>query len=164
MSSTRQVVSATQSTPFIYRFLLLGIEPFLVTAGAIMVSVKPAAYADAMTRGSIPFAQGNAFIYTQIGGSWLYFAFIEGVVMRMFDDLALWRVLCTGMLLSDIWYCAGTVQGVGGLANWANLAAWTDDDWITMVSTLPMVIVRVLIVLGIGVKRAEDRVSDAKLK
>ncbi|RSL56825.1 hypothetical protein CEP53_006660, partial [Fusarium sp. AF-6] len=104
-----------------------------------------------MTRGSIPFAQSNAFIYTQIGGSWLYFAFIEGVVMRMFDDLALWRVLCTGMLLSDIWYCAGTVQGVGGLANWTNLAAWTDDDWITMVSTLPMVIVRVLIVLGIGV-------------
>ncbi len=120
-----------------------------------MAATKPAAYLSTMTRGAGTFAAGDAFLYTELTGAWLFFAFVEAVVLRVYDDLALWRLLCAGMLLSDAAYVHSAAQAVGGWSAWATLAEWTTDDWIVLATTAPPVLVRILIVLGIGIRRQQ---------
>lgn len=111
----------------------------------------PPNYLTTMTRHQVAFASDTRFLYTELGGAWLYFAFVEAVVFRMFDDLRLWRILCAGMLLSDFAYCHSAAQAVGGWGPWCTLSEWTVEDWTVLVTTAPMVLSRILIVLGVGI-------------
>ncbi|KAL1848936.1 hypothetical protein VTK73DRAFT_9981 [Phialemonium thermophilum] len=151
-SAAPATVSAEASVPFVYRLVLTTIEPLFATSGALMAFRSPAAYLSTMTRGATFFLPDTAFVYTELGGAWLLFAFLEAVVLRAFDDLRLWRLLCAGMLLSDAAYCHSAAQAVGGWAQWVVLSRWTAEDWLVFWSTAPMVLVRVLIVLGVGVR------------
>jgi hypothetical protein len=146
-------VSARASVPYIYGLILLTIEPLLAVMGSVLVLVDPSTYLGSITRHSVSFAPDTAFLYTSLGGAWMYFAFVEAVVLRLFDDLALWRVLCLGMLLSDFAFCHSTAQAVGGWAAYVRIADWTAEDWVAFATTAPMVLTRISIVLGVGVKR-----------
>ncbi|KAK1764944.1 hypothetical protein QBC33DRAFT_456243 [Phialemonium atrogriseum] len=153
-AETTGAVSATASIPFTYRLILTTLEPLFATSGAILAFRTPGQYLSTMTRHSTAFADNTTFLYTELGGAWLYFAFVEAVVLRAFDDLRLWQLLCAGMLLSDAAYCHSAAQAVGGWGSWATLSEWTVEDWVVLVTTAPMVLVRVLIVLGVGVRHA----------
>ena len=147
------IVSAKASLPVIYRLILTVIEPLLATSGVLLAFFNPADYLATMTRGSVSYAPETAFLYTELGGAWLHFAFIEAVVLRAFDDLRLWRVLCVGMLLSDAAYFHSAAQGVGGWGPWLALAEWTASDWLVFWTTAPMTLTKILVVLGVGVRR-----------
>jgi hypothetical protein len=138
----------------IYRLIITTIEPLFAASGALLAFRDPQSYLATMTRHSIAFTAGSTFLYTELGGAWLYFAFNEAVVLRLFDDLRLWRLLCFGMLLSDVAYCHSAAQAVGGWRAWAILGDWTAEDWVVFWTTTPMVLTRILIVLGIGLKKA----------
>lgn len=147
-----RTISATSSIPLAYRLLITTVEPALALGGALLALTTPAAYLATMTRDTGIFTSNSEFLYTELGGAWLYFAFVEAVVLRLHDDLRLWRVLCLGMLLSDVAYCHSAAQAVGGWGSWAMLADWTAQDWVVLVTTAPMVLARLLIVLGVGVR------------
>lgn len=166
MPSPTGTVSAKAAVPFAYRLILLTIEPFLaVVLGSLLVFLDPATYLGSVTRHAVPFTPDTTFLYTALGGSWLYFAFVEVVVLRLFDDLALWRVLCAGMLLSDVAFCHSTAQAVGGWGAYSVLSAWTVEDWLAFVMTAPMVLTRMLIVAGIGLQRKDAQgISAVKAK
>lgn len=149
------IIPATTTIPFPYRFILTTIEPLLSFGGAILVLASPAKYLASVTRHPVPFASSSTFIYTSLGGSWLYFAFVEAVVLRLFDDQRLWRLLCAGMLLSDGAFCHSLAQAVGGWAAWGDLGSWTVWDHLVFWTTAPMLAVRVLLVLGVGLRRGE---------
>ncbi|GKT61726.1 hypothetical protein ColTof4_02643 [Colletotrichum tofieldiae] len=152
MASHRATVSASAAVPGIYQFIFMTLEPIFALLGAVMVLHTPHQYLAGMTRNAMPYAPNTQFLYTQLGGGWLFFAFTEGVVLRLFDDLNLWRVVCAGMLLSDAAYCHGTAQAVGGWELWLDRSTWTVEDYTVFLTTAPMVIVRILIVLGIGIR------------
>ncbi|KAK1979847.1 hypothetical protein LZ30DRAFT_596007 [Colletotrichum cereale] len=160
MASHRATVSAKAAVPGIYQFIFMTLEPIFALLGAVMVLHTPNQYLAGVTRNAIPYAPNTQFLYTQLGGGWLFFAFVEGVVLRLFDDLNLWRVVCAGMLLSDAAYLHSTAQAVGGWELWLDRSKWTVEDYIILYTTAPMLIVRVLIVFGIGVR--VPREADAK--
>lgn len=149
---TRAPLSATAAIPYIYRLILTTIEPVFATSGAVLAFRDPGGYLSTMTRNSASFEPNTAFLYTELGGSWLYFSFIEAVVLRRFNDLRLWKYLCFAMLLSDAAYCHSVAQAVGGWGAWSSLSHWTTEDWVVFFTTAPMTIVRILIVLGVGLK------------
>jgi hypothetical protein len=149
---SRPAASATTSIPFIYRLVITTIEPLFATMGAILAFTAPENYLSTMTRGSVPFSAGTTFLYTELGGAWLYFAFVEAVVFRLFDDANLWRLLCAGMLLSDFAYGHSAAQAVGGWGVWFKISDWTAEDWTVFWTTAPMVSVKILTVLGVGVR------------
>lgn len=130
--------------------------------GSIMVFSDPASYVGRVTRHLVPFTPDTAFLYTSLGGAWLYFAFVEAVVLRVTDDLFLWRVLCFGMLLSDFSFVYSLVQAVGGWGVFSDLAGWTVEEWADMAATAPMLLVRILIVLGIGFRSDTKRQQSGK--
>lgn len=152
-------VSATETVPLVYQILLTIVEPLFALGGAFLCYRKPANYLATMTRESISFSQDTQFLYTQLSGGFVYFAFIEAVLLRTFDDRRLWRMVCLGMLLSDIAYIHSTAQAVGGWQNFVVLSDWTSNDWVVFLTTIPFVIVRVLMVRGIGLKAPKGAVA-----
>lgn len=162
-STQTEITPASAAVPLLFRLIITTIEPLFAASGALLVFRDPSAYLSVMTRGAVSFNAPSTFMYTTAGGSWLYFAFVEAVVLRLFDDLGLWRVLCTGMLLSDVAYCHAAAQAVGGWAEWVDIAAWTKDDYVVFWSMAPMVLVRVLVVLGVGLKTASAAEKKKKM-
>ena len=145
-------VSAKETVPLVYQILLTIVEPLFAVGGAFLCYQKPANYLATMTRESIHFSEDTRFLYTELSGGFIYFAFIEAVLLRAFDDRRLWRMACLGMLLSDMAYIHSTAQAVGGWQNFIILSNWTSNDWLVFLTTIPFVIVRVLMVRGIGLK------------
>lgn len=99
-----------------------------------------------LTRGAVTYAPETQALYTQLAGAWLMFAFIEAVVLRSFDDLRLWRLLCVAMLPSDVAFAYSAAQAVGGWAAYFDVGSWTREDWGTFLSTLLPLVVRLLVV------------------
>lgn len=150
-------ITASSAIPYLNRFLLLYMEPIFALNGAILVYINPSKYVSTMTRDSIrSLDHSTNFIYTELAGAWLHTAFTEAVVLRLVDDLRVWRLLCAGMLLSDIAYCHSCAQAVGGWNVWLDIAKWTAEDWIVTLTTWPFVLARCAIVLGIGFKSPRD--------
>ncbi|TDZ54262.1 hypothetical protein CTRI78_v006463 [Colletotrichum trifolii] len=151
-SQGQQRLPASAAVPLLYQLVFMTIEPIFALLGAVMNLHTPHQYFAGVTRNAQPFTPNTAFVFTQLGGAWMYIAFVEGVVLRLCDDLKLWRLVCAGMLLSDAAYVHGTAQAVGGWDVWLRYSGWTVEDHVIFWSTLPMVLVRILMVLGIGVK------------
>ncbi|KAJ9134069.1 hypothetical protein NKR19_g8794 [Coniochaeta hoffmannii] len=110
MASQRPITSASASLPSIYSFTLTTLEPLFAINGVFLALFKPQSYLSTMTRDTATVAPDTRFLYTQLAGAWLFFAFVEAVVLRRFDDLRLWRLLCAAMLLSDAAYCHSVAQ------------------------------------------------------
>lgn len=145
-------LSAKAALPFTYRLIITTIEPAFAVMGSILVLSDPATYIGSVTRHLVTYTPDTTFLYTGLGGAWLYFAFVEAVVLRLIDDLFLWRVLCFGMLFSDFTFLHSMAQAVGGWGVYSDLAGWTVEDWAGMAATAPMVLTRIFIVLGIGLR------------
>jgi hypothetical protein len=148
-----QPAKASEAIPAILRYPLLYAEPLFAFCGAIVCLVNPSMYTSAMTRGIMKSIEPSSqFIYTELAGGWLHFAFTDAVVFRLVDNVSAWRVLCMGMLLSDIAYCHSCAEALGGWSVWLNLSGWTVDDWTVTITTWPFVLARICIVLGIGLR------------
>ena len=145
--------TASSVIPYVCRFLLLNVEPLFAANGAILLLLKPETYISTMTRGMAKSIDSSInFLNTELAGGWLHFAFTEAIVLRLVDDVRTWRLLCMGMLLSDIAYCHSCAEAVGGWSAWLVVSDWTVEDWVVAITTWPFLMVRFAIVLGIGLK------------
>lgn len=151
-TSPAPVVKASTALPFLYRLILLLLEPLSSLNGAVMTFRAPADYVTAIAHDAALYHPANQFLYTQLGGAWLLFAFNEAVVMTLADDLRVWRLLCCGMLVSDVVYHVSSVQAVGGWEAFVRFAEWSAFDWAVFVSAVVPMVVRVLVVAGVGVR------------
>ncbi|CAI4218627.1 unnamed protein product [Parascedosporium putredinis] len=71
-----------------------------------------------MTRSETAYDERTRFLYTELAGSWLMFAFFEAVGLRVLargDDggRRAWRVVCAAGLLQDALYVVSMGQAVG---------------------------------------------------
>ena len=162
MSTSLSNVSAAATIPRLFRIMLFYLEPLCAVNGAILVLVQPGKYIHVMTRGAVAsIGDGTNFIYTELAGGWLHFVFTEAVVLRLVDDLRVWKLLCMGMLLSDVLYCHSCAQALGGWSVWLKVWQWTVEDWVVTVTTWPFMLARIAILLGIGTKaRTGGSVED----
>ncbi|KAK4153491.1 hypothetical protein C8A00DRAFT_33782 [Chaetomidium leptoderma] len=161
--TTTTTIKASTSLPLAYRLtLLLLLEPLFALNGAVMTFRTPAEYVAQITHDPALYSPANQFLYTQLGGAWLMFAFNEAVVMNLVDDLRVWKLLCWGMLVSDVVYHVSSVQAVGGWEVFVRLGAWEWFDWAVFASAVGPMVVMVLVVLGVGVKGSERKVVKGK--
>ncbi|OJK01307.1 hypothetical protein ASPACDRAFT_41569 [Aspergillus aculeatus ATCC 16872] len=153
----RIVPDGPVTIPYIYRLVLTTIEPIIALSGALQSLVCPTVFMSSMTRGAVPFVPEVGFLHTELGGAWLYFAFVEAVVLRVFDrDERLWRFLCAAMLLSDLAWCHSVAQAVGGWHIWLNVRIWSAEDHLMFWTSAPITVMRILIVSGVGLQKADE--------
>ncbi|MCJ1442717.1 MAG: hypothetical protein MMC23_003214 [Stictis urceolatum] len=149
--------SARASLPPVFYHTITLIEPLLAFGGALQNLLKPEDYLHALTT-LTTYDQYTRFLYTQLAGAWLVFAFNEAIVMRFNDDLGFWRLMCLGMLLSDVPYCWSTVEAAGGWSEFVKVGGWRAYEWMVFLTTMGPVGVRACVAAGIGLKgRAWER-------
>ncbi|PYH65866.1 uncharacterized protein BO88DRAFT_418034 [Aspergillus vadensis CBS 113365] len=153
------LVPGPTSIPYLYRLVLTIIEPMIALCGALQSLLYPAVYMSSMTRGEVSFLPEMEFLYTELGGAWLYFVFVEVVVLRAFDDEHLWCFFCAAMLLSDLAWCHSVAQAVGGWAIWLNICIWSMEDYFMFWTSAPITIMRLLIVSGIGLNEVKSSIQ-----
>ncbi|KKA29973.1 hypothetical protein TD95_002987 [Thielaviopsis punctulata] len=139
---------ASVAIPRFFRLMLTTIEPLSALNGGLLALYSPAQLTSMVTR-SAPFpspSPATAFLYTSLGGAWLFFAVIGAVVLRVLDDVRAWRVLCAAMLVSDVVATMAVVQAVGGWDEWVDVRQWAAEEWAANVVTTGMVAVRVTMV------------------
>ncbi|KAI6782901.1 uncharacterized protein J7T54_002060 [Emericellopsis cladophorae] len=97
----------------------------------------------------------------------LVFAFNLAVTLRVAGtQTKIWRVMCAGMLLSDLLHIAVSVReyGAGGVGGQGvGVGAWRLTDWINFGILVGMGVVRLGAVLGIGIHERRER-KDHKSK
>lgn len=91
----------------------------------------------------------SQIVYDQLASSYVFFAFIEGVALRVVDDLPTWRVLVFGLALCDAGHCyaAWYAMGTEGVLDWA---AWRARDWVANVLNVLPLVVRGAFLMGVG--------------
>ena len=153
---------ASSSIPSPYRVVLTTLEPLIALGGVLQALTTPEVYLQTMTRSRIPYDPATHFLYTELAGSWLFFVFLVVFALRHFDDLRVWRWVCVAVLLQDVFFVWSVAEAVGGWDVWVDVAGWEVSDWLVFWTTLPGFLVRILIVLGIGVKDERGNVRGKR--
>nr|CDP31408.1 Putative protein of unknown function [Podospora anserina S mat+] len=153
---------ASTTIPLPLRLVLLLLEPLGALNGAYLTLFTPSSYHSAIARPhppswSPPFSPQNQYLYTQLAGAWLVFAFNESVILWLYDDLKLWKLMCWGMLISDLVYHVSAVQAVGGWERFLGVGGWNLFDWAVAVSAAGPAVVRVWICLFAGEKGGREK-------
>lgn len=147
---------ATASIPYPYRLTLTTLEPLIAFGGVLHAFTAPESYLDTMTRGAVPYDPRTHFLYTQLAGSWLFFVFLMVFMLRRFDDVGVWRWVCFGGLLQDGLFFWSVAEAVGGWGVWGDVRGWEGSDWLVLLTSVPGLLARALVVLGVGVKEGVE--------
>lgn len=145
---------ASTTIPYIFRFIVLYLETALAFTGVIELLTFPGIYISQVTRESITELDPPLqLMTTQLAGGWLLMFFIEGIALRMLDDVRVWRILLLGTLFFDALYFYSLPQAVGGWSEWVVLSNWTGSEWLVAAVSFPFTATRLAIVLGVGLKK-----------
>jgi len=145
-------MSSPHPIPFVYRLVLTWIEPLLAFGGAIQITTHPVAYLTIAN----PNVQGHYHpalhpLFTQIMGGWLMIVFNDLVTLRVFSrDLKVWTFIIATHLISDMVYTYALYQDLGS-ARFFDVRVWDRNDWITVGTTIPPLLVKIAFLLRIGV-------------
>ncbi|KAK5653950.1 hypothetical protein OQA88_7875 [Cercophora sp. LCS_1] len=122
------VTKATTTIPYLIRFVFTIWEPLTAINGCYLTIVDPAHLASTyLTRGTLSYTPASQTLYTQLGGMWLLFAWNEAVIMRVYDDLRLWKLLLVGMLISDALFYQAVAEAAGGWGELLKSEFWILD-------------------------------------
>ncbi|KAF7550919.1 hypothetical protein G7046_g7866 [Stylonectria norvegica] len=145
---------ASHPIPLSYRLPLLYIEPLLALNGAAILLLSPTTFLTTMT----PHAASPAgalrsvrILTDQLAILQLVFAFNLAVVLRATRDPLVWRVMCAGMLASDVLHVGASVRELGWQATCAP-GLWRSQEWLNFGILGAMGLVRLGVVLGIGLR------------
>ena len=178
--------------PLFYRIVLLYIEPLFAINGAFLCLASPSHFLNAVSPHH-PISNAAALLHNSssrssggggdddddddalrnvriltdmLGIMQLVFAFNLAVTLRVAGTQPkIWRVMCAGMLLSDLLHIAVSVReyGAGGVGGQGvGVAAWRPTDWINFGILIGMGVVRLGAVLGIGIHekgQQKDKIS-----
>ncbi|KAH6629819.1 hypothetical protein C7974DRAFT_311840 [Boeremia exigua] len=134
--------------PVIYRLWFLWIEPAMALNGARYLWVHPTVYHEYMPI-TTAWHRDSRIVYDQLASTYILFAFNQAVTLRVVHDVHVWKVLLFGMVLCD----AGHLYAV-----WAEVGTremfspgnWRLQDWVTWVTTVGPLFLRLAFVLGMG--------------
>jgi hypothetical protein len=153
-----EAIKASTAIPAAVRITLTVLEPMATIYGIFLGIVKPdVLMSDHFSRGTIAYAPETKTLYTQLSGMWAFFAFVEAFVLGSFDDLRLWRRICVGFLVCDVFFYQAMAEAVGGWTVF--LSPSTAWDWINLLMPVAYTAMRLYIVLGIKVNAGPGKRS-----
>ncbi|KAJ5022734.1 hypothetical protein J3E72DRAFT_16772 [Bipolaris maydis] len=145
---------APPNTPLIYILWHLYLEPVFALGGVYRLHFNPESYFDFMPSTS-GYSASSQIVCDQLASAYLFFAFTEGVLLRVVDDKRTWRWILFGLLLCDLGHC---------YAAWCEMGykifgpeGWGGKDGVTNSLNVLPVLIRTGYLLGIGVPEGETK-------
>ena len=112
--------------PLLYRILLLWYEPLSAINGAFLCHWNPTFFLRTMSDSAV-YAPSHQVIFDQLAATYTLFAFNEAVVLRLTNDLRIWKAMVAGILLCDLVHLYGSWAAMGHEA-FFNPALWRWED------------------------------------
>jgi len=134
-----------------YRFLFLYFEPFMAFAGATLCHFNPAQFLNTMSPTAV-YAPSNQVVYDQVAATYTLFAFNEAVVLRITNDIRVWKAILFGILICDIIHLYASYTALGAAAFW-DPRLWRLEDAINLGTLWGQSIVRIAFLLDIGLDK-----------
>ncbi|KAH6985386.1 hypothetical protein EDB80DRAFT_821918 [Ilyonectria destructans] len=144
--------------PFAYRALFLYFEPVGAFVGALLLHFRPSSFLNVMAPAA-KYAPDNQIIYDQLAATYTLFAFNEAIILRITNDLRVWRGILIGILVCDAIHLFGSWAALGGAVFW-DPRTWMLEDWVNLVSLWGQAAVRLAFVAGIGLELAVTRKQE----
>ncbi|KAH7141444.1 hypothetical protein B0J13DRAFT_556847 [Dactylonectria estremocensis] len=138
---------APLNIPLVYRALFLYYEPFVAFLGAGIVHFTPAKFLNTMSSNA-KYAPDNKVIYDQLAATYFLIAFNNAVVLRVTNDIQVWRAMQIGMLLCDVLHLYGSRITLGSLVFW-DPRSWRREDWVNMGSLCGPAAIRLAFLAGV---------------
>jgi hypothetical protein len=134
--------------PFAYRLCHLWLEPLGALNGAYLLTFNPHEYHTFMPPAA-QYASTSQLIYTQLASTYVLFAVLEAIVLRLTTQLSVWKAVLFGILLCDLghFYALWTDMSTQALSS---PELWTTKGWATMLVSVVPFALRVAFMLGIG--------------
>lgn len=148
--------------PLFYRILHLYLEPLFALVGVYQLHFAPALYHSFMPR-STAYNASSQIVYDQLASAYLFFATIEGVLLRTVNDLRTWRLVVAALALCDAGHCYATwcAMGTDGVLD---VVAWTREEWIANVLTVLPLLTRLAFLMGVGLEDGKPKEKGKKRK
>jgi hypothetical protein len=140
--------ASAQYIPFIYRLWHLWLEPPIALSGVYHLHWAPEQYFAYMPQ-TARYSPASQIVYNQLAASYLFFAVVEGLVLRSTYDLRVWRAVVFALLLCDAGhlYVAWLEMGTRGfLCAWL----WRSHDAATMTSLILPFVLRIAFLSNAG--------------
>ncbi|KAF2196419.1 hypothetical protein GQ43DRAFT_383348 [Delitschia confertaspora ATCC 74209] len=142
--------SGTAHIPILYRLLFTYIEPLSALSGALLCHFNPTYFLRTMSATAI-YAPSHQVIFDQLAATYILFAFNEAVLLRMTNDLKMWKALVMGILLCDVVHLYGSWEVMG--AAFFRPAEWRGEDWMNLLMLYVPVVVRLCFLGEVGFGR-----------
>jgi hypothetical protein len=123
-------------------------------SGALLLHFRPEVFLNTMSPVA-KYAPDNQVIYEQVAATYTLFAFNEAVILRITNDLRIWKALLIGILICDAIHLYGSWVALGGAIFW-DIRSWRAEDWANLGTLWGQAAVRVAFLAGIGLKGAES--------
>ncbi|KAI5461768.1 hypothetical protein BGZ63DRAFT_424630 [Mariannaea sp. PMI_226] len=146
MAATTEV--STPHIPLIYRGLFLFFEPCAALLGSFILHFTPWDFLNTMSA-TAKYAPDNQVIYDYLAATYALFAFNEAVVLRLTNDLRVWKGIVVGILLCDAIHLYGSWAELGSTMFW-NPLNWRTEDWTNLGLLWGQAVIRIAFVFGVG--------------
>ncbi|KAH7077372.1 hypothetical protein FB567DRAFT_148821 [Paraphoma chrysanthemicola] len=140
--------------PLVYRIWHLWIEPCMALGGTYKLHWRPEQYFAYMPRTS-RYAPEAQMICDQLASTYLMFAIIEIFVLRVADDVRMWKAVIIALAACDAGHIHATWAAMGTqefLSPWM----WQGNDALTMVLSVAPFLLRLGFLLELGLKNGTD--------
>lgn len=141
--------------PFIYRFLFLYFEPFAALSGSALLHFLPQPFLTTMSEATT-YTASHQVLYDMLAATYVLFAFNEAVVLRLTNDLTVWKAILCGILLCDSIHLYASWAALGGDVFW-NPTLWRMEDAVNLGSLWIQGAIRVAFLYEIGFPRASGK-------
>ncbi|RGP76869.1 hypothetical protein FLONG3_4952 [Fusarium longipes] len=135
--------------PFLYQLVFLWFEPVAAFGGSIILWFNPALFLNTM-RPESRYAPDNKVMYDQLAATYALFAYNEAILLRVTNDLRVWRAVVIGILLCDALHMYASWAALGSVF-WSP-GVWRWEDWVNLGSLWGQAAVRVAFLAGVGLK------------
>lgn len=143
--------------PLFYQITFNWVEPLLALGGATQAYFSPNELVAIATPNTRYDASMHPF-FTQIAGGWILMAFNDAVTLRLTQDVRIWTSLLAAGFLSDLLYILSLYEDLGAAVFW-NPLSWSSVNWLTMVTTLPPMLIKFAFIAGLGLDGAGKRTN-----
>lgn len=147
----------SNNIPTLYRLLFLYVEPFLAIGAAIQTHFAPKIFLNTMSQTS-EYAPDNQVIYDQVAALYTLFAFNEAILLRLTNDIRVWKGVFIGIFICDILHLYASWASLGAEVFW-NPGAWRVEEWANLGALWGLGVVRVAFLVGVGLRRKDGRIK-----
>ncbi|KAI0132427.1 hypothetical protein BJ170DRAFT_247941 [Xylariales sp. AK1849] len=147
--------TTSHKIPFLYRFVFLYFEPAGALLGSALLHFHPQPFLSAVSP-TAAYTASNQVVYDMLAATYVLFAFNEAVLLRLTDDILVWRTILLGILLCDAIHLYGSWSALGTEVFW-NPLMWRWEDITNLGSLWGQGAIRVAFLCGIGLKTTEAK-------